>query len=305
VGPPSYVVPASAAAAPPPQPYERPRHSLTFGMHSHREDLIRGIDRSLLLFSALALPWTATAQARLPDGWRAVVPPTERSQEHYCANYSPDLLAGLTADGGQIVVSAWRDNARRKQLAVPGGLLEGWDGGEWGGGVLFRGSAGGTDTLIRESLHAFAETRAGALALVGIAHLSLDRGSLFHLEQAANGRYRATHLADLGSEPRAVLKISDDSLLVASNRRVLAIGPSGSVATIFSTDLWWGLYPNSIVRDSSGAIYVGMRGAVARIRLFADGYRQDWLVDGRCQSPRTIGGAKECECFNNRLRPSP
>ena len=68
-------------------------------------------------------------------------------------------------------------------------------------------------------------------------------------------------------------------MLVAKSRSLVRVNLAlGKIQTLVPDAFWGSLYPNSLVVDSAGTIFVGMRHGVARIRKVGSAYRVQWLV---------------------------
>jgi hypothetical protein len=238
------------------------------------------------LFAAVVLCASATACAQrldVPEGWVAMRPAEWNSSLAECLNRSPDEWAVSLRDSStRLTVTPHHYAAVNDTVPVRGGLLIGWSMGEFGGGVAFQPSAGALDTLIDDNLRAFVQTPAGIRAFVGLAHLSLDRGAVYAIAQDPTGNWSARQVADLGSAPHAVHPLSGDSVLVLTSRSVLVLAPDHRVRTLITSDDWWPLSGNSLVRDTAGNIAVGMRGAIAVFQRVPTGYRERWFAPTRC-----------------------
>jgi hypothetical protein len=161
-------------------------------------------------------------------------------------------------------------------LAVEGGFLVGYNSGEWGGGVLWYDSNGTLrQTITRENAVRFVETRYGLMAFTGLAHLTQDAGHVLHL--VYTGRSWRSRALDLPGSPRAIRLDSDGSVLVVTARHLVRVLEGSRVARLH-TGRWGGLSPTSIEEDVDGALYIGMRSVVARLRPTLRGYTEEWLA---------------------------
>jgi hypothetical protein len=173
--------------------------------------------------------------------------------------------------------------AVRDFLAVPGGFLVGYNSGEFGGG-LFRFNADGrfVEEMTSENVVRIVADPRGPIVFTGIAHLGVDRGEVLRISHWA-GRWRVTRAA-LPSDPRAILAESDGSFLVVTAHQLVRV-TQNLRAVVLHHGSWGGhVAPTSIVRDSSGTIYVGMRYAVARLRMNGRAFAEEWLVPPGPQS---------------------
>jgi hypothetical protein len=201
-----------------------------------------------------------------------------------CANHAAAEWRVALSNDGALTIAPATDVQSRQSFQVANGVLEGWDNGEFGGGISFRSKSGSSDTLTTENLRSFIQTREGVRALVGLAHLSFDRGKLLALEPAPDGHWRARELIDLQSAPQTFVAVDSDTLLIVTSKSVLQV-VTGRVNKLFESKLWWGLYPNSVARDKAGTIYIGMRGGVTHLQPIPHGFREDWLLPDACGTP--------------------
>ncbi len=220
----------------------------------------------------------------MPDGWRSLAPAKWNSRLGECLNRSrDDWSVALSDTSPRVVVTRHLYAAVNDTLRVGNGMLVGWNQGEFGGGVVFIPASGIADTLVRDNLRAFVPSAPGVRAIVGLAHLSLDEGAIYALVPRGPDSWQASRVADLGSAPLAVLPLPGDSLLVLTSRRLVIVTPDNRVQLLVSSENWWPLYANSVVRDRRGNIIVGMRGAIAHLRPTARGYHETWYAQGRCR----------------------
>jgi hypothetical protein len=243
-----------------------------------------------------SIPVRAQTETRLPEGWRAISPPDTGSAELVCANWSRTTWqAGLTADSTNLDV---RSGVRgvTSTLPVVGGMLEAWNAGEWGGAILFRRSTGGVDTLSEVNGLGFVKTRGLVLAFTGLAHLGLDHGSVLVLRVTKGGAWHVARAISLGSAPSAVSLVHPDSLLVVTTKGLLRVATDGAIDRVHRSHTWWAVYPNSVVRDSRGLVFVGMRYAVARLTPLGSGYREEWIIPERCIVDHGTVTAPICPC---------
>jgi hypothetical protein len=181
-------------------------------------------------------------------------------------------------------------------LVVEGGRLEARDAGEWGGAIVFRRSNGGIDTVFAGNALGFVKTRGLVLAFTGLAHLGLDYGELLVLSATSSGSWRADRATSLGSAPSAVTLVHPDTLLVVTTKGLLQVTTAGTVVPLHRSQTWWAVYPTSLVRDSRGVIFIGMRYAVAQLTPTGNGFREDWAVPERCIVEHGPEEAPICPC---------
>ena len=161
---------------------------------------------------------------------------------------------------------------------VEDGWIVGFNAGEFGGGLWWFSPDGRHRSRIsKEQVCGFVRSAKGLLALEGLLHLSFDTGHVIRITRGGNGRWGSEQLVDLGQAPSAATRVDDGSLIVVTTDRLLRVRPDMHVDTLLEKAFWSGLYPNSVIVDRSGAIYIGMRQGVTKIAA-TDGRRTvTWL----------------------------
>lgn len=182
-----------------------------------------------------------------------------------------EVVGGRAADGLA---------GERKAVRVDDGWVVSYNAGEFGAGLWWFSPDGKRrDRLSAANVVDLVPTRAGVLAFEGLAHGHLTAGTLSRLARGGDGRWRSETVLDLGALPWAVAEAADGSLVVATSERLLRLQPETLKVDVILPHLPWKLaYPNSMVIDPSGTIYVGMRRYVARIKRQKTAYRLRWLV---------------------------
>jgi hypothetical protein len=104
---------------------------------------------------------------------------------------------------------------------------------------------------------------------------------------------RSTVLADLGESPQAFALAPDGSVVLVTSEKIHRIKSPGMIETIRSAKYGL-LYPNSVAVLRSGAIYVGMRHFVTRLRPKVSSFEEDWLVPSDCL--RFVDLGYRCVC---------
>jgi hypothetical protein len=246
---------------------------------------------SLLLLAAQQI---AAAQ----QGWVAVVPPREGSEEARCANWAHDEWTVVSQDSGvrfrRQTAGKWADvqglalwvsqpeQTASQTVDLAEGLFTSINRGEFGGSVSFVPNDGQPIQRVAETnLVAFIPTRTGLFGLIGLAHAS-NVGALVRFERGPDSIWRMRTVADLGAAPHIYTQTGEDTLLVALSGALVSVELSGRVRVVHRNPVWSGTYPNSIARDPGGRIYVGMRSAVARLTPSVNGLVEDWLVTSDC-----------------------
>lgn len=149
-------------------------------------------------------------------------------------------------------------------LAIDGGWLVSMDKGEWGGGLWWAGKDGTEDYgILDENVASVVQLGEVTVAVTGLAHGTSDQGAVVELvrDAAAPHRWREHRRVALSGAPRAWL-VEGDAVLIATQTGVVRYR-AGEVEPVIRAELD-SLDANSIARDDTGAIYVGMRFAVVR-----------------------------------------
>jgi hypothetical protein len=119
------------------------------------------------------------------------------------------------ADTETDVVNSLRYNPKIKlvhKLAVYDGVLLGFDGGEWGGALIFLDKHGRAIKLNRDNIKGIVTTGRRVLVFSGLAHLGGNEGKIVELTYMANGQLSARELANLQGEPSAVRQVNDQTV---------------------------------------------------------------------------------------------
>jgi len=230
--------------------------------------------------------------------WIVTDPPTLGSDRWYAANHSDtEWVVSISNDR---VAVAPRDfqptrsplpfNPRegRAQDALGGeqfvakvedGWVVGFNAGEFGAGLWWFAPDGERRYKISENqVSGFIHSTAGLLALEGLAHLTLSRGQIIRVTRGKDRRWKASRFVDLQHAPETAFQEADGSILVATTDRLVRVHLDQKMDVLLSDTFWGGLYPRSMVRDSSGVMYLGMRHGVARITPQKKGFSIKWLL---------------------------
>ena len=89
----------------------------------------------------------------------------------------------------------------RQRVHAFGGTINGTDMGEFGGGVSFTEPDNTTYQLISDNSHGIFNTSHGVLAITGLAHMSINRGSVYLLTREPAKRVVATATLQLPGAP--------------------------------------------------------------------------------------------------------
>lgn len=171
---------------------------------------------------------------------------------------------------------------------VQDGWIAGSNKGEWGGALWWFSPEGARrEKLSPENVADLIPTSAGLLALDGVTTTDKLQGRITKLVRGVDGRWRAEPFVELGHTIEVATTNRDGSLLVATSERLLRVIPASKKVEVLLDDTGWGLaYPNSIVVDNSGAIYLGMRHLVAKVERRGETWSAAWLMPSKAYSER-------------------
>ncbi|MGH7285894.1 MAG: hypothetical protein ACRELY_30620, partial [Polyangiaceae bacterium] len=135
--------------------------------------------------------------------------------------------------------------------------------------------------LATENVVGFADLRNGTIVVTGLAHLGMSVGHL----AIVSGSVESAHVApwlDLGGAAETFFVESPESMLVLTTGGLYRITACGDMNRIARTN-YDALYPSSMLVDSRGVIWIGMRQFVVRWIPGENGtYREEWLTSSDC-----------------------
>lgn len=256
---------------------------------------------SLIVVGVLAVPVTSAAGAPIVavpplSQWISIAPFKTGSKEMSCANRHVGGEWTISSEGAQLQVHRFEhppDPPLRfalprgspferpsSSLEVSDGVLVGFDGGEWGGGLSWFARDGSTNHRVVDSnVLAVVASERGAVAIGGLAHLGPSAGQVFELERDG-GRWKVAHTLDVGAAPAVAAADPRGGLLVVTTAGLSRYG-AGSIRQVHASD-YTVLFPNSLVAMPDGTILIGMRHAIARLTPNGAGYQETWLVRPDC-----------------------
>jgi hypothetical protein len=118
--------------------------------------------------------------------------------------------------------------------------------------------------------------------------MGIDTGTVLTFRRA-EGTWRALPLVNLREAPVAYTALGGDSVLILTTARLQLLRGSSELSVWHRNPMWPYLYAGSLVRDASGALYVGMRHAVVRLTPTDTGWREEWLIPAACRTMRPAG----------------
>lgn len=189
--------------------------------------------------------------------------------------------------GGWYLSDEMKFYGERRVLKVTDGWIVGFDAGEWGGAIYWFNPSGTSHYQVKlprpvdqfdvENVRAMFPHQDSIVVFQGLSH-AFDRGKVVKLTKGSEGRWSASLLAKLESEPLVCLEDQPGSWVVVTWKSVLRLNANGTRGDLCPASFTGSLYPNSIVKASDGAIYIGMRHFCARLIPEGTGYRPELLV---------------------------
>lgn len=263
--------------------------------------------------------------------WLEITPLQPLSDEMLCANRSAAGEWSVSILDGKIHIQSYtapqegtlpfiipkrpRFLGSRSVLKTDDGFLVGFDAGEWGGSLWWF-SKNGADSymLSADNIIKLIDIDGIPIAIMGLAHLSIDYGGILELARHSTKLGRKW-LLDLGadsdntptknvreikwgierslsldSRPYTFARDNKGGLLIITTKG-LSYYYKGAIQHIHSS-YYGSVYPNSIAISSEGIIFVGMRHAIAKLTPNSGGYTESWLVPPSC----AVLEVDKCKC---------
>jgi hypothetical protein len=172
-----------------------------------------------------------------------------------------------------------RDRANVYAAKVADGWIVGLNAGEFGASLWWFAPDGKKWYQISDDqVRGFVQTEQGLLALEGLAHMGIDRGHIIAVNRGANGQWQSDPFVDLGSAPDAATHAKDGSLIVVTTTRLFRVRLDKQVDILLDRAFWGGLYPNSVIVDGAGTVFIGMRHGVAKVTRAGRKPTVRWLL---------------------------
>jgi hypothetical protein len=205
----------------------------------------------------------------------------------------PPVRDPLPFEIDEASVPAWK-MANRHVLPVPDGLLVGFEGGEFRGGLWWFNPDGSSRArLTEDNVVGLARARGRILAIVGLAHGVINSGRVLQISKSG-AVWQASPFAGLNAAPQAFVAEPDGALLVLTTDGLTRIDETGRSRQVRSLG-YHSLYPASMIRLASGALYVGMRHFLVRLSPTDSGYWEEWFVPAECMRFRLADD--DCICL--------
>ena len=167
---------------------------------------------------------------------------------------------------------------RRHLIKTTDGWLIGWNAGEWGGSVWWFSSDGSNSNRIsKHQVVGFYPVADGILAPSGLAHLGISEGKLVKFTKT-NDQWTSKEVVDLKAAPEAACLDKDSTLIIATTENLVRVKSSGELTVILPKVSWGLLYPNSMVIDTRGDAWIGMRQGVVKVEKAGKSARAWWFV---------------------------
>jgi hypothetical protein len=165
-----------------------------------------------------------------------------------------------------------RGQLRAVQKAGPGVLL-GFDGGEWGGSLIWYARTKGEHRLLDSNVVAIVPAFGSFVVLTYEGHGSRGRGVQVRVQE---GGFEIAKTVDLPAAPVGGDVESQGSILVATGTGLLRLSQDLQVHPVLDAN-WWILHPVTLAIGRAGIVYVGMRGIVVEVQLSTEPPTQTWL----------------------------
>ncbi|MCA9408379.1 MAG: hypothetical protein H6755_05865 [Candidatus Omnitrophica bacterium] len=200
----------------------------------------------------------------------------------------------------------------KKIFSVDDGYLISFYAGEWGGSLWWFSKDGKSKKAIlpydksmqgfwhaKSFVNEFMPTNEGLYLLVGLSHLSLDRGGILKLERTKDKGWQIAKFIDLDSAAYEYYQIDQNSYLILTGKKVVRFSVEGVSRTLYEPINGYylsGVGGNSIVQDSAGNIYIGNRYKVSKLMPISGGYREEWIIPEYCEWD--VESNAVCHCKN-------
>ena len=92
----------------------------------------------------------------------------------------------------------------KHRLSIFDGNLLGFDGGEWGGQLIFLNADGSAKTLINQNIKSIIKSDNGVYAFTGLAHMDINEEAVWQIEETSKGTVMARPIIQLQGMPEQV-----------------------------------------------------------------------------------------------------
>ncbi len=127
------------------------------------------------------------------------------------SSFSCSVLADTEADVIKSMSYNPKITLEHKLVAFDGGFL-GFDGGEWGGALIFLDKRGRATEVVSGNINGIARAGRQVLVFSGLAHLGVNTGKIVELTQMANAAPVAHDLIDLQGAPLDIRQVNEQTI---------------------------------------------------------------------------------------------
>lgn len=155
-------------------------------------------------------------------------------------------------------------------IHVPDGWLVAFNHGEFGAALYWFNEKGEQNYKVSDNqVVAFAQLPDRLLAVEGLAHMTMSRGSIIRIERSKDqNRWTARTVGQLPFAPYAAVVQHDGRIVIVLSDALVQATANGELQTLLSDVPWTQLYPNSAAMgEDETRVYVGMRQYVAEVDL--------------------------------------
>jgi len=124
----------------------------------------------------------------------------------------------------------------RKRKQIPGtgirvenGYLVGADRGEFGGELMFVDEMGKWSKILDDNIQGIYHTASGIVVVAGLAHMGFNRGTLYKVSKAVDGKWNVAKWKALPGDPYSSALLGDGSLFIGSPYGNVLVSPDGSI----------------------------------------------------------------------------
>ncbi len=188
----------------------------------------------------------------------------ESAKDNYYGLNSAKGFCVNNKDGKLTITKATRSS--HSELLLPSGKLMGYNGGEWGGHLIFKSFDTTKKEIEIEQLNVkFIFSFENKIFVIsGLAHMRRSYGTLYQLD-TLNDSFKIIHLISFEDSPEAY-SLYKDTLLIASHKNFYIVHDFKK-QIIIEGAMWDNLYPNSVAAFDDKHIYIGIRGGYVKLDL--------------------------------------
>lgn len=198
----------------------------------------------------------------LPDGFVEVNLTRYEKGGAYTNGFTNDEYVVENNNGNLVVSETIIRN--KTELNLPSGKLIGIDEGEWGGQLNFvsTDSAKLPFEVKNGNITQLFKYKNEIFLIDGLSHMGYDKGALFKLNISTD-TITYDLIEEFDSNPKA-FTIYNEKYYIINNKHFIVID-NMSIDTVIDGEYWKGLNPNSIAVFDDNIIFIGMRGAIAKV----------------------------------------